>query len=186
VEPTLLAQQDSRATGGSPIEQLYREHWDSLVRLAALVLGDQSRAEDVVADAFGALHGRERQLRTAQNLPAYLRRSVINGCRSVGRRKVLERLHLVREGSALSRRGDVPSAEDAASERASRSSMLDALADLPNRQREVLVLRYYLDLSERQIAETLGIAPGSVKAHAHRGLQVLRSRMSADSDQETP
>ena len=70
------------------------------------------------------------------------------------------------------------SAETEVLHTAERGAMIDALRGLPARQREVLVLRYYADLSEAQIAEALGIAPGSVKAHAHRGLSSLRQGMA--------
>ncbi|WP_211229577.1 RNA polymerase sigma factor [Nakamurella lactea] len=162
----------------SPIDQLYRTYWDSLVRLAWLMTGDQSTAEEVVADALVALHRRWDGLGTVANLPAYLRRSVINGCRSHGRRRVLERAHLANEANVVARIGDAPSAEAQVLERFGRADVLSALAQLPRRQREVLVLRYYLDLSEGQIAETLDVSPGSVKSHAHRGLAALRDRMA--------
>lgn len=173
-----------RIAAPSPIDALYRAHWDSLVRLAWLMIRDRSVAEEIVADALVALHARLGRLEGELNLPAYLRRSVINGCRSVGRRRVLERAHLLREASVVARSGDAPSAEAIVLDRVGREAMVHALAELPRRQREVLVLRYYLDLSEQQIAETLEISTGSVKSHAHRGLAALRDRMPAASTQE--
>jgi RNA polymerase sigma factor (sigma-70 family) len=59
-----------------------------------------------------------------------------------------------------------------------RRAVIDALAELPRRQREVLALRYYLDLSEREIAETLGISAGAVKSHASRGAAALRTHLT--------
>ena len=149
------------------LERLYNEHYVRLVRLGVLLLGDVGRAEEVVQDCFVALHQRWSRLEGA-NLPAYLRRSVVNGCRSSHRhQRVVDRhLHAV-PGTAAG--ADEPVLADAR-----RQIVLAALADLPRRQREVLVLRYYLDLSEREIAQTLGISQGAVKSHASRGAAALR------------
>ncbi len=159
------------------VTELYAAHWGPLVRLAWLLLHDAGEAEEVVQDAYVALHRHWSGLRDRAAATAYLRRSVLNASRSALRHRGVE------ERWAASVRGgrDDPSvrttasAEDSAVAGLSREALLAALARLPARQREVLVLRYYLDLSESQIAEALDISPGSVKTHASRGLAALRS-----------
>lgn len=157
------------------VSELYAAHWRSLVRLAVLLVRDQGTAEEVVQDAFVAMHGRWSRLREPEKALAYLRQSVVNRSRSVLRhRKVVDR-HLVREA-----RFGEPVAEGAdhgVLDGERRDRVLAALADLPQRQREVLVLRYYLDLSEAQIADALGVSRGAVKSHASRGAAALRGRL---------
>jgi RNA polymerase sigma-70 factor (sigma-E family) len=141
------------------VTQLYAAHYRSLVRLAALLLRDIGAAEEVTQDAFVAMHGAWRRLRDRDDPDkalAYLRRSVVNGARSALRhRKVVER-HAPRPAPA---------------------EVMAALRRLPERQREVLVLRYYLDLSEAGIADALGISRGAVKSHASRGIATLRTSL---------
>ena len=151
------------------VTRLYAEHWVGLVRLATLLLRDQGRAEEVVQDAFVAMHGRWSRLREPEKALAYLRRSVVNGCRSSLRhRSVVERHRPDQPGSA-------PSAESLMLVGEERSRLTEALAALPRRQREVLVLRYYVDLSEADIAAALGISRGAVKSHGSRGVAALRT-----------
>lgn len=170
--------------GHSPVRddvlaELYAAHWRPLVRLAWLLLHDQAAAEDVVQDAFVGMARGWARLRDESLAAAYLRRSVVNGCRSVGRHATVARRELTAEAGRADAlgRATAPSAEAGALARLDRRGLLAALDTLPDRQREVLVLRYYADLSEAQIADALGIARGSVKAHAHRGLAALRERM---------
>ncbi len=160
------------------IADLYAVHWRPLVRLAWLLLHDQAAAEDVVQDAFVATHRAWGRVRDHGAAAAYLRRAVVNGCRSVGRHQQVVRRETVAEAGRADAvgRAAAPSAESGALAGLDRRALLDALDALPQRQREVLVLRYYADLSEAQIAAALDIAPGSVKAHASRGLAALRSR----------
>lgn len=157
------------------VERLYAEHWTSLVRLGALLLRDRVGAEEVVQDAFIALHGRWESLGEPGNALAYLRRSVVNGCRSAQRRRAVAARYVpdpVR---------DVDSAEATVIAGARRTAVLTALAGLPRRQREVLLLRHWLDLSEADIAGTLRISRGSVKTHSSRGLSALRATLERDS-----
>ena len=166
---------------GQALTDLYAAHWASLVRLAWLLVHDQQVAEEAVQDAFVAMHARWPQLRDEGAALAYLRRSVVNASRSVLRHRVVADRHLAHEAAAPTsawRATDV-SAEERAVARAEGDQLIAVLRELPRRQREVLVLRYYLDLSEAQIADALGVSPGSVKAHAHRGLAALRARMEA-------
>lgn len=156
---------------------LYTAHYRSLVRLSALLLHDTAAAEDVVQDAFVAMHGSWRRLREPESALAYLRQAVVNRSRSRLRHlKVVDRKApaLLAPDAAAS----VPSAEQGAMALVSRSEVLHALRGLPQRQREVLVLRYYGDLSEAQIADALKISPGAVKSHASRGMQALRERLA--------
>lgn len=157
------------------VSELYSAHWRSLVRLAVLLVRDQGTAEEVVQDAFVAMHGRWSRLREPEKALAYLRQAVVNRSRSVLRhRKVVDR-HLIREAQF----GEpvAPGADQPALAAETRDRVLAALAELPQRQREVLVLRYYLDLSEAQIADALGVSRGAVKSHASRGAAALRERL---------
>lgn len=165
------------------LTDLYAAHWHSLVRLSWLLVKDQHVAEDAVQDAFVAMHSHWSRLRNQDLALAYLRRSVVNGSRSVLRHQVVEDRYLGAETSARTARGMTtePSAETLAVEHATGDRLVAALGRLPRRQREVLTLRYYLDLSEAQIADALHISPGSVKAHAHRGLAALRADVEGTS-----
>jgi RNA polymerase sigma-70 factor (sigma-E family) len=156
------------------LEQLYAAHWRRLVRLSVLLLRDQGSAEEVVQDAFVAMHGRWSRLRDPDKALAYLRQSVVNRSRSALRHRGVVERHAARQPPPAD---DVP-ADERIEGAGRRTAVLDALRQLPDRQREVLALRYYLDLSEAEIAETLGIARGSVKAHASRGAANLRTLLA--------
>ena len=181
---TLVAHSHGQLTSLSADEALaalYAAQWAPMVRLAWLLLRDQGVAEDVVQDALIGLHRRWEHLSDKEQAVGYLRRSVVNASRSVLRHRTVENTYLSTAGPAAERTQIVPSAEHLALGTLGNAEMLAALQRLPRRQREVLVLRYYCDLSEAQIAHSLGIAPGSVKAHAHRGLVALRELMAANS-----
>ena len=167
-----------RRSADSALTQLYAAHWAEMVRLAYLLVRDQGIAEDIVQDALIAIHRRWEHLSDQDNAVAYLRRSVVNGSRSVLRHRTVEHNKLAVQAAADSRAAVTPSAETLALGELGNDAMLRALQRLPRRQREVLVLRYYLDLSEAQIADALDIAPGSVKAHASRGLAALREQLA--------
>jgi RNA polymerase sigma-70 factor (sigma-E family) len=153
------------------LEELYAAHWRSLVRLSVLLVRDQGTAEEVVQDAYVALYRRWDRLRDHGQALAYLRQSVVNGSRSVLRRRGTAQRWLAREAGAVPRL-DVTA--DPADDNSRRALVLDTMAALPDRQREVLALRYYLDLSEAEIADALGIAAGTVKSHASRGAEAMR------------
>ena len=164
------------------VEHLYAAHYRQLVRLSVLLVRDQGTAEEVVQDAFVALHGRWRGLRDPHLALAYLRQSVVNRSRSVLRHRAVEVRHLttaVHEAEAVP---SLPGADDAVVRRAARATVLDALQQLSTRQREVLVLRYYLDLDEAGIADALGISRGAVKSHASRAAAALRTLLEPDDD----
>ena len=153
------------------VEELYAAHYRRLVRLAALLVRDVETAEEVVQDSFVAMHAKWRSLKDPDKGLAYLRQTVVNRSRSVLRRRGVQNRHTAtRQPVVLHQHGadeDVLVAER-------RDRVLDAMRELPDRQREVLALRYYLDLSEAQIADTLGISRGAVKSHASRGVSALR------------
>lgn len=180
---TLRPVASSPSEADTAIAGLYAAHWRPLVRLAYLLLRDQAAAEDAVQDAFIATHRNWHSIRDQALAAAYLRRAVVNNARSVHRHEAVVRRELTAEAGRADvlGRADAASAESAALSEIGNAEMLAALQTLPPRQQEVLVLRYYCDLSEAQIADALQIAPGSVKAHAHRGLAALRDRMEATS-----
>jgi len=154
------------------VNQMYAAHYGSLVRLASLLVRNSGEAEEIVQDAFVSMHSKWRSLREPESGVAYLRRSVVNKARSVHRHHAVADKHLHREADAVRRLE--PSAEERALDGDARRGVMASLGALPQRQREVLVLRYYSDLSEADIATTLGISRGSVKSHASRGIQSLR------------
>lgn len=151
------------------VTALYGAHYRSLVRLAALLVRDIATAEEVVQDAFVAMHGAWRRLRDPEKALSYLRQSVVNRSRSVLRHRA------VVEKYAPKGLPDAPSAENGAIVELERSAVVKALGTLPTRQREALVLRYYGDFSEAEIAATMGISRGAVKSHTARGMAALRS-----------
>ncbi|GAA3757863.1 SigE family RNA polymerase sigma factor [Salinactinospora qingdaonensis] len=151
------------------VTQLYSAHYRPLVRLATLLVRDAATAEEVVQDAFVAMHGAWRRLRDPNKALSYLRQSVVNRARSVLRHRAVVEKHAPK---ALP---DAPSAEQGALGELERTAVIQALRKLPSRQREAIVLRYYGDLSEAQIAEAMGISRGAVKSHTARGITALRS-----------
>jgi RNA polymerase sigma-70 factor (sigma-E family) len=161
------------------VTQLYAAHYAGLVRLAALLVRHSGEAEEIVQDVFVSLHTKWRRLREPDKALTYLRRSIINAARSSQRHHVVADRHAHRETGAVRR--DAPSAEHDAMAGETRAAVLAALDRLPQRQREVLVLRYYTDLAEADIAETLGISRGAVKSHASRGIHTLRSTLEDPS-----
>ena len=163
------------AAAAIDLRVLYDAHWRYLVRLAALLVDDVPSAEDVVQDAFLALHRRSGALRDPDAALAYLRTSVLNLSRSVIRRRQVARRHL-RVAEPL----DAPAADHDVLLRDEHRAALRAVRALPRHQREVLILRYWSGLSEREIAETLGISPGSVKSAASRGMAALQRKLGGE------
>jgi RNA polymerase sigma-70 factor (sigma-E family) len=157
------------------LAELHREHYRSLVKLASLLIDDRATCEEVVQDAFVAVFRSSTKLRDESRLPAYLRSAVLNGARSqLRKRQVRTRLRAV--DAPIS---EVASAESGAMLADDQRAVIDALRTLPDRQRDVLVLRFYLDLSESEIAETLGIGAGTVKTHTRRGLDALARELES-------
>jgi len=149
------------------LADLYRDHRTRMVRLAGLLVDDPNTAEDVVQEAFAGLHRHWSGLRDEEAAIGYLRTAVVNGSRSVLRRRRTARDYVPPH------QVNARSAESLAMLTAEHQAVVDALATLPPRQREVLVLRYYGGLSEAEIAEATGITRGTVKSTASRALDAV-------------
>ena len=161
-------------TADEVVGDLFRAHAVALVRLAVLLLGDQPSAEDVVQDAFLRLYRGLPQLRDTDKALHYLRVSVVNGSRSAlrARRRALLR--------RVNHEPPVWSAESAAMAGEDRRVVLAAIARLPRRAREVLALRYYLNLPDHEIASVLGVSRGTVSSTASRGLATLARNLKEE------
>jgi RNA polymerase sigma-70 factor (sigma-E family) len=155
VPPRILVKPTPRT-----FEELYEGQFGELVRLAAMISGSTAVAEDVVQDAFARLYVR---FDTVDHPAAYLRRSVLNGCVSRFRKHRRERL--------VDQHDDGPNEDTAPDERVDLDRRL---AQLPDRQRAVVVLRIHQGLPELEVAEILGCRPGTVSSLLHRGLASLR------------
>jgi RNA polymerase sigma-70 factor (sigma-E family) len=145
------------------VTALYEAHALGLIRLAVVMLGDRPAAEDVVQEAFCGLYRRWHALSDTTNALAYVRSSVINGCRSALRRRVRQ-LTVV----AADHPEESDSAESAVLLGEEHRQVLLAMRRLPAWQREALVLRYYLDLDEGEIASSMRISRGTVKSTTSR------------------
>jgi RNA polymerase sigma-70 factor (sigma-E family) len=137
-------------------EALYAEEVDAMARLAFLMVGSESQAEELVHDAFARLYERWNRV---DNPGGYLRTCVVNGCKDRLRRRSVERRHPPKVATGSEDEVDL---------------LADVLATLPVKQRAAIVLRYYEDRSEADIAQLLGVRPGTVKSLLHRGLASLR------------
>ena len=145
---------------------LYRVHVLGLTRLAVVMLGDRAAAEDVVQDAFCGLYTHWGRLSDPAKALPYLRSSVLNGCRNYRRRRY-------RAGREPAGWENAESAESAVLLAEEHREVLAGLRRLPARQREALVLRFYLELAEPEIAQTMGISQGTVKSTTSRALAAL-------------
>ncbi len=170
---TPVAAEADRWTADEAVTRLFTAHYRQLVRLAALLLADSAVAEEVVQDAYVRLHQHWWRLREPDRALGYLRTSVVNGARSALRRRAVAQ----RYAAGMRPPPDAPSAESQLLANVANATLLAALRGLPQRQRETLVLRYYADLSEAEIAEAMGISRGAVKSHAARGIAALRQTM---------
>jgi len=166
MKPTLRPAED--------LGEVFQSHQTGLVRLAAFILGDRGAAEDVVQDVFVRMHQRGHPM--DGDLLPYLRVAVVNSCRSALRRRLLIRRHAEKDSPC-----PPLTAEEAAMLSEDRRQVLAALAALPSRRREVLVLRFYLELSEAEIAAMLGISRGTVKSTTARGLAALARALKETS-----
>jgi RNA polymerase sigma-70 factor (sigma-E family) len=162
---------DAEWNADRAVTELYSEHYRALVRLAAMLVRDTQTAEEVVQDAFVAMHDGWQRLRDTEKALAYLRQAVVNRSRSVLRHRT------VVDKNVQKAPPDMPSAEHGAMVLLERHAVVAALRDLPGRQREAIVLRYYADLSEADIAATMGISRGAVKSHTSRGMSALRAAL---------
>lgn len=169
---------DDTVAAGTTVDHLtetYRAHYRSLLGLAALLLDDTASCEDVVQEAFIRVHSARNRVREPEKTLAYLRQTVVNLSRSALRRRILG-LKLLSKPMP-----DMASAEEGAYDQLERDALIKAMRGLQRRQREVLVLRYFADMTEAQVAETLGISLGSVKAYGSRGIKALRVVMEAQA-----
>lgn len=157
-------------TADQAVTLLFAAHYRGLVRLAVLLLHDQPVAEEVTQDAFVALHASWRRLKDADKALAYLRATVLNKARSSLRRRLVAR----RYAAAQPPPATAPSAESGAMGLLRHQEVLAAVRKLPTRQREAIVLRYYAELSEAEIADAMGVSRGAVKSHTSRGMAALR------------
>ena len=157
-----------KADAAEAVSALYEGHALGLIRLAVVMLGDRPAAEDVVQEAFCGLYRRWHALSDTTNALAYVRSSVINGCRSALRRRVRQ---LAVIGADPVEESDSAEAEALLGEE--HRQVLLAIRRLPARQREALVLRYYLDLDEAEIAVSMRISRGTVKSTTSRALAAL-------------
>jgi RNA polymerase sigma-70 factor (sigma-E family) len=166
-----------RADAAQAVTALYEAHAVGLIRLAVVMLGDRAAAEDVVQDAFCGLYRRWGQLAEPDKALSYARAATLNGCRS----ELRHRLRAQRPGGPVPAAADAASAEEAALLGEEHRQVLSALRRLPDRQREALVLRFYLDQTEPEIAESMGVSPGTVKSTTSRGLAAL-GRLLKEAD----
>jgi RNA polymerase sigma-70 factor (sigma-E family) len=140
------------------VEDLFERHYDAMCRLAFVILGDAWLAEEIVMEALLRTYSGWGRVREPDRADIYLRRAVINLCRSRIRRAILERRAPAAEARAQPEPDRV----------LDRDEVLTAVRALPERQRACVVLRYYEDLSERQIAEILDCSVGTVKSQLHK------------------
>jgi RNA polymerase sigma-70 factor (sigma-E family) len=157
-----------QSSADSVVIELYSVHFQALVQLAELLVWDRPTAEEVVQDAFVAMHGSWQRLGGAEKALGYLRQAVVNRSRSVLRHRTVVDKNLQETPP------DMPSAEHEALALLERQAVVAALRGLPDRQREVIVLRYYADLSEAETATIMGVSRGAVKSHLARGMATLR------------
>jgi RNA polymerase sigma-70 factor (sigma-E family) len=153
------------------VTALYLTHYRPLVRMAALLVQDLATAEEIVQDSFVAVYAAWRRLPDPDFALSYLRRSVVDRSRSALRQ------HVVVDKLAPRPAPDLPIVPGEGSIEVERSAFISALWTLPARQREVVVLRYFADLPEIQVASATGISEGEVNAHAARALTSLRAEL---------
>jgi RNA polymerase sigma-70 factor (sigma-E family) len=164
-------------TAEGAVTALYEEHALGMIRLAHIMLGDRQSAEDVVQEAFCGLYRRWSHLADPGSAVHYVRSAVLNQCRSVLRRRATSQA----PRQAASNPESVRSAESAVLTREERDEIMRAVRQLPPRQREALVLRFYLDLSAEETATTMGISPSSVRSATHRALASLGRMLQEQS-----
>jgi RNA polymerase sigma-70 factor (sigma-E family) len=173
----MTVRNDEAATepAAQAIDDLYRAHAVGLVRFALMLVGDQTTAEDVVQEAFLGLYRGWHRVRDPGSVLGYLRTAVLNGCRTVQRGRRRARLLRVPHDPP------VWSAEAAAMDGEDRRAVLAAVARLSLRQREVLALKYYLDLGEQEIARLLGVSRGTVSSTGSRALAALARELRGEN-----
>jgi RNA polymerase sigma-70 factor (sigma-E family) len=166
-----LADMDELTT---KLTDLYQEHYRQLLRIAILLVDDRASAEDIVQDAYLRVFDARSRMRDPDKTLAFLRQAVLNRARSTLRRRQVAKRYQPRLVTKQSQPDDTERGAD-------RAVLADALARLPRRQREAVVLRYYADLSEARTAKLMGISEGAVKSYCSRGVarlsDLLRERV---------
>jgi RNA polymerase sigma factor (sigma-70 family) len=162
---------DDEARAGVDLGAVYRAARPRLIRLAVLLVDDLATAEDIVHDVFARLQ--QRVGAPIESLDAYLTTAVLNTARATLRRRRVAAGGLLRLGS----RAQTHEVADLANLSAEQARVRHAIIKLPTRQREVVVCRYYLDLSERDTARVLGVSAGTVKKYTARALSTLASNL---------
>ena len=178
--PVALVDAESDADPAAAVSALYAEHALGLTRLALIMTGDRQAAEDIVQEAFCGLHRRWDKLRDPAKALPYVRSAVLNGCRTEFRRSKAA-IGPPGGDDYEARLPPAWSAESAALASEERREVVRALLKLPNRQREALLLRYFLELSEADTARSMGISRGTAKSTVARGLTSLRILLGESS-----
>ena len=155
------------------VTALYLTHYRPLVRIAALLVQDLAAAEEIVQDSFVAVHAAWRRLPDAEHALSYLHRSVVDRSRAALQRHVV----VDKLAPDVPSGPDLPSGPGEASIEVERSAFISALWTLPPRQREVVVLRYFADLPETQVASATGISETAVKAYTAQAMSSLRTEL---------
>ncbi len=168
----VLKPRASDANADSAVTGLYQAHAVSFLRLGVVMLGDRQAAEDVVQEAFCALYRKWSELREQDKALAYVRSAVLNGCRTQLRSRIRAQRRAARPAI-----GNTGSVEDGVLLAEEHQQVLAALRSLPPRQREALVLRFYLGLGEPDIATAMGISQGTVKSTTSRALAALARQL---------
>jgi RNA polymerase sigma-70 factor (sigma-E family) len=154
---------------------MYADHYRCLVRLAVLLVHDVATAENVVQDSFAAMHAAWRRLGDSDKALAYLRHSVVNRSRSALRHRIGIERNAPDPGPGM------PGGEQGVLSPLGNAAMVRALGSLPARQREALVLRYYGDLPEAQVAAAMGVSEPTVKRHVDGAIAALRVVLEMDA-----
>ena len=171
-----LRVEPAQAAVGGRLAELYLQHSPSGLRLAYLLTGDRMLSEDLFQEAFARLIGHLRHLRAPDAFDAYLRRTIVNLSTSHFRHRAVERAFLEREAPRAPRESKEPDV-------VTHEAMRRALLSLPERQRAAIVLRFYEDLSEGEVADFLRCRPGTVRSLVSRGMAALRIDLRGDDDE---
>ncbi|MEV4335391.1 sigma-70 family RNA polymerase sigma factor [Streptomyces sp. NPDC049597] len=171
-QPAPLRTDPAEQEREAAVARLFDQHYPSMLRLAALLGADDP--ENIAAEAYYQMYRKWRKLRDAESAEAYLRSIVCNLTRMR-----IRHLQVARRHTEAPPTDWITSAENSALLRDDQRVLLEALQQLPTRQREALVLRHWMGLKEGEIAAAMGISAGSVKTHTSRGLAALTQAMEA-------
>jgi RNA polymerase sigma-70 factor (sigma-E family) len=171
----VITSERTGSVSSDDLAALYERHAPAAVRLAFLLTSDAELARDVVQDAFVRVAGRFRHLRLPDAFDAYLRRAVVNLCSSHFRHARIERAFAARHAQDRAAAADAPDV-------GRRDELRAALVTLSRRQRTAIVLRYYEDLSEQQVADTMRCSIPAARSLISRGMATLRTKIGATED----